>query len=296
VVVKGQRQEDLEMGFHLFLKEVVGGDTTVAWFLAICLVHVVLLSAFRSRGPFQSKPWLATHQLSSLVGLIYCSAAGIAHMWSNEDSHLFTNSIDRLYKFNMAGQDIAKVQLAFQFFNFLVTLFESELANRPVMLVHHAVTASLAWFGTYHATYLHYYSLFYYGLSEISSIPLVFVELFRYFPGFAEKNRIADIGCKAIFFFCFIYFRLVLWSIVNFSFWKDTLSTLADQKSHCPAVAVYFLAANLILSGLQFYWGWILIKEAFNLVTSAPSDYSTSTKVLVEQSPSQSHRHHVKAH
>ena len=41
------------------------------------------------------------------------------------------------------------------------------------------------------ASYVHYYAIFFLGISEVSSVPLVFVDVFKFFPDVAKRYVIA---------------------------------------------------------------------------------------------------------
>ena len=120
------------------------------------------------------------------------------------------------------------------------------------LLLHHATTALLSFLST--TPYLQSYSLFYIGISEISSIPLAIVDVNK-LVDLDRKNLV--VIAKAVFAVLFILLRVVMWTAVNASFYRDMVSL-----SVLDAYSILFVTSNVGLTGLQYYWASKIVKSA----------------------------------
>ena len=127
------------------------------------------------------------------------------------------------------------------------------------MIGHHFVTGSLAYFGLH--PYLHYYGMFYFGIAELTNIPLTIMDVFKYFKHWADKYPTLNSIIRTTFGVSFILLRLIMWPILSAPFWEGSLTMLYNGTAHSPFVVAYFLAANLFLTGLQFLWGQKIVSS-----------------------------------
>ena len=145
--------------------------------------------------------------------------------------------------------------ISYQGWNLLLCFFNADLRD-PAMIGHHLVTGSLAYFGL--APYLHYYGLFFFGVAELTNVPLTIVDVFKYFPDLAKKLSILNELSRVSFAVSFILLRLIVWPYFSYHFALgsiDLLTTNFHTKCHSGFVVGFFLFANVFLTGLQFFWG-----------------------------------------
>lgn len=131
------------------------------------------------------------------------------------------------------------------------------------MVGHHAVTTALAYFAMH--PYLQYYAIFYFGLFELSNVPLTIVEFFDRFKFLAKKYHYFNEFIRVFFAFCFILFRLIIWPIVSKDFWVGSVNLLLSGKGHSSFVIAFFLLANAFLTILQFYFGSLILGHAMQM-------------------------------
>ena len=127
------------------------------------------------------------------------------------------------------------------------------------MIGHHFVTGSLAYFGLH--PYLHYYGMYYFGIAELTNIPLTIMDVFKYFKHWADKYPTLNSIIRTTFGVSFILLRLIMWPILSAPFWMGSLTMLYNGTAHSPFVVAYFLLANLFLTGLQFTWGQKIVSS-----------------------------------
>lgn len=74
---------------------------------------------------------------------------------------------------------MARLNLSFQVYDLAATLAIRPL-RKPEMVVHHSLACMLAYL-LLRDDYSNYYSIFFFGMTEVSSIPLCIVDVFKHF-------------------------------------------------------------------------------------------------------------------
>lgn len=168
-------------------------------------------------------------------------------------SKFYSNSIEVIY-------ELILPMLAYQIWNLIVCLLHNEYRDIPSIL-HHIVTIYLGYCGLY--PFSLYYAIFYFGIAEITTIPLNIVNVFKNIPHLNEKYPTIYNISRTIFAISFFIIRLFWWPIVSYDLFFECLNLLQSGKAHSNFVVCYFLFSNLFLTGLQFYWGYIILVNAF---------------------------------
>lgn len=151
--------------------------------------------------------------------------------------------------------------MLYQFWNTVLCLILPDLRD-PVMIAHHLLTCMVA----YNATHPFgcYYALFFSGLSETTQLPLTVIDVFDHFPTIRKQHPVIDALSKSLFGVMFFCIRIVLWTIVSFEFVVDAVQLLHHHspRVHDRRVVVSMLLANVILTSLQYFWAFKIIKVA----------------------------------
>ena len=108
-------------------------------------------------------------------------------------------------------------------------------------------------------------------MTEVSSIPLVFMSLSKYFspePGSVFATLVDISG--PLFAVSFFYYRVVLWWKVSYRLWADAYHVLtkgiAEKYRPGKVYALYLiLVINAVLGILQLYWFSLILKEVAKL-------------------------------
>jgi hypothetical protein len=115
--------------------------------------------------------------------------------------------------------------------------------------------------------------VFYLGLTEVSSIFLVFIDLAKYFPPSPGTKFDTFVGgiCGPLFVITFAYYRVWMWWRVSFQLWKDALSAIhsgmAEKMRPGKSFVLYiFLTINILLGLLQLYWFRFIIGETIKVL------------------------------
>ena len=109
--------------------------------------------------------------------------------------------------------------------------------------------------------------VFFLALTEVSSIPLVFISLSKYYP--SEPGSILAICVDVsgpLFAVSFFYYRVFLWWKVSYGLWSDAFHVLSNgiAEKYRPGKvhALYLiLVINALLGILQLYWFSLILKE-----------------------------------
>jgi len=236
--------------------------------------YLVVKQNFCPKGTFTgtvecSRPDLFAFQVSAGMAVIYCGIMGVVSWYITRQVHtkIPATPEGRLYGYLPDNESIAAAQIVFQAWDFVISLFIAEHCT-VIFLCHHLCAALLSWFSLRHQ-FLHYYGIFFLGLSEFSSMFLLFVDLANYFPpdqgtptSFVLENFVMP-G----FAISFTLYRVILWWKVSLQLWKDAIHVLSTGKSeqYRPRknyVLYIYLVSNIALGILQLYWFGLIVNEA----------------------------------
>jgi hypothetical protein len=143
--------------------------------------------------------------------------------------------------------------LAYQTWNFAVGLYLKEFGDLP-SLAHHIVTMGISYFSMDGPVW-QYYAVYFLGCSEVSTVPLTVVDIFAKFPRYQDKFPMVNTVCRLLFAGLFLGSRVIYFPILDYHFWTDNynLHISGGVQNYFPVI--YFLVANVFMTGLQFFWG-----------------------------------------
>ena len=126
-----------------------------------------------------------------------------------------------------------------------------------------------------------YYAPFYFGIVEISSIPLIIVDIFHpkhkawnmYLNSNERSGWIMKLNdtARPLFALLFILVRMVAFPYISImGVLRDALHVTSlplEQRNNVPNLPLYIIAfLNVAFSCLQFYWGTLLIRQIIKLL------------------------------
>ena len=244
------------------------------WFWGVPLAYIVLSQLFRALGWWNFK--LRTMKKGSLVDtstrasddmafeivagfcVTYLAAAGFIcafGLFGVDDYPKL--ALNPYYGYsNFVRDHLVYPMLSYQGWNVFLSIFLDVLRD-PFMIGHHIATGLLGYLGLH--PYLHYRALFFFGMAEVTNIPLTVYDSCKKM-GWKDGPLFA--ASQATFAISFIIFRLILWPIYSFQFWIDSYELLTTGKdkhsgkqTHSNLVVMIFVLSNLFLTFLQFMWG-----------------------------------------
>jgi len=256
---------------------------TTAWFVGIPVAFIALCGLFKQLNAF---PGVARRGTDLNVIMAFEIVAGFCVVWvALAGCYLFFNinnngiyaqldsGDNRVYNSHDFVQDqLAIPMMFFQGWNLLLCFIISDLRD-ITMIIHHFLVTILAYMGCF--PYIHLEASFFFGVAELTNIPLTIIDVFKYLPGLKKNYPAVNEAMRSIFAVLFIILRLIMWPLQCWNFWMSsgvliakhfqlsameaTLTQFLSYKitvmPHSIFAVMFFVIANLMLTALQFYWG-----------------------------------------
>jgi hypothetical protein len=153
----------------------------------------------------------------------------------------------------------ASIQIGYQAWSLLMGMFFVE--EKPEMMVHHISVITVASMPGFFHNGFRYYSPYFLGIYELSSVPLGMMNAFKdnkhwvkQYPGFYGN-------CRVVFAAAFLTIRLVM-LVPRLTYLRDAFLVPYFMNSEHSLARTYLFAAwvgSTILFFLQLYWGYLII-------------------------------------
>lgn len=241
-----------------------------AWVLLACLFRGVLL--------FKATPLATSHQVVLLVPFVFQSCCG-TWMWFFDEDFTAAFEDDKIYGDYGPARTLATVMLAFQIWDFCATLaMTKEVKGQIPHIVHHASSASVCAIALLNGSHglLLFYGPFFLGVSEISSVPLSMMDLFKYSKVLAEVYPKANEASRVTFAVLFLVFRCCYWPVVTYDFWMTTMASSSPLSTRMKIICNVFMAA---LTALQYYWGGLVVKGIIKMIRTGKANRTSRAEV-----------------
>lgn len=240
---------------------------------AQCILYL-LFARILPKGAWSEDPGFTAHQAISLPFMLFLTYNGFREWYSKED-HGYT-AVDRILGPH-PEPDVALIVMPYMLFWDIPTGLLVKSLRETAKIAHHVAmffTAILAMgaFSGGHAI-LGYYAAYYFGVIELSSIPLVFVDLFHpkqkaWFALLQEKASLQSFNefNRVSFAVLFLLVRAISFPYVSFvSVIPDIIEVTSlpiEERRGVLAAPLYAMATlNLFFSCLQFYWGTLVLRQ-----------------------------------
>lgn len=238
-------------------------NEAVPIFAGFCALHALFhisarstLGSWRTREGHQSHSWLA-YNATVLIFDILSFGLGVHAIINGQMASIGGDVHARIHGFSASASTLCALTCAFELYNTLTCVFM--YTSGFAFIMHHLVTFTLCFISTGWPTaqsaYVHFYAIFFFGLSNASSIPLasytVCETLKTAYPRFERPYVAFQMAFAALF----LLVRVCIWPVVSLRFWIDSYVAFRGDWTHsCPATALLLLS-NVFLTGLQFVWG-----------------------------------------
>ena len=207
-------------------------------------------------GPFKQKPTLAAFEVVTSLYCVWMSYYGLLECMENLFPADFAADEvqSRMYTPTAFGLYANNVLASLCLFELAMILVIPELRQWDTVL-HHFAVCIVCSFTVYPRPYGTFYSPFYSGLQEMSSVFLGAVNIFKQVPSLQQSYSGAYLGARFLFAILFVAVRLVVWLWVTYYFWRDLyLLYVNDQvRDWLPVVIMY--SSNAFVTFLQLLWG-----------------------------------------
>ena len=154
-------------------------------------------------------------------------------------------------------------RLSLFFFSYQIkNLYDTIVWNDGPIYIFHHIFSLITAYGAMTMTCGHVYTIFFFGISEISTAVLCVLANFddeHGIVGLGDAFPLAKVICGALFVILFILCRCILWPIHSYYFCNDILSALRQDTKHRDNQTrrywmIFFLISLSGLSVLQILW------------------------------------------
>lgn len=252
-----------------------------AWFFGLPLTYITLMTAFRrlnwwnfklkvmKGGKLVDSNTRASDDMAFEIVAGFCvaylAAAGIIGTFSlfgvDELSHLKKDPFYAESAFVV--NHLCYPMFFYQAWNIVLCLNLDVLSDK-FMIAHHTLTAILSYMAL--APYLQHLALFFFGIVEITSVPLTIYDVCKKFDRLGWKDTLMYHVSRITFAVSYIVIRLILWPMYSWGFWAGSISLLQSGKGHSNLTISFFLVTNVFMTGLQLMWGQQIISALLLLV------------------------------
>ena len=229
-------------------------QASLGWLLLMSAIpYAVVIGAPRLTGLTRGEAKTVGYNLVCVSTNVLMASIGCRAWWF--DAHMLELRGDhapssRVYAGVSAAETLLDVALAYELWNTLASVV-LERYRTAAYLAHHSVTFCLAVLATH--PFLHYYVVFFLGAPSISSAFLGALDVLDDVPALQHAMPRLSFLVRLGFALTFLCMRSLLWPVISFYFWCDSLAVL-DGEVHSRWAFYFYLVSNLFLTALQVVW------------------------------------------
>ena len=196
--------------------------TFFLWFSFYPIAWIVLSLSFRAlkwwptltrKGSLGAD--VMAYQIVAGYGLVHLSVVGVI-AWFKLNPNWDMTALENDHYLGTAefvDEYLMIPMFCYQFWNTIASLGLAQFFE-AAMIGHHSITCLLAY--VCRGTSLHYYACFYFGLAEITNLPLHIVDTFKQFPEYRKDYSAIDEVCKVLFAIGFFILRIFYWTQLSY--------------------------------------------------------------------------------
>lgn len=215
-------------------------EHTVFWASSLFAGFTVMAILFSITGPFKKRPMLAAHHLAMVAPFAYLAYQGTLH-WFTSSGAIPNTPSSRMFHVFDAAACFAPTMFGLQIFDLSTTILVPGMGKADAV-AHHTVALLLAYQLT-STGFMQYWEPFYFGILELSSVPLCFVDLFRAFPAFAKRFDAINEIVRVAFAATFLPIRCIAMPWISYLWWTDFF-TCVVRPAHACCLPVHSAAVR----------------------------------------------------
>lgn len=206
--------------------------------------------------------WQMSYQFTNLLMNLFLGLLGIYHWFFTLPS---TSPITERIEGWESLSIFASVQLGYQFWSLPMGIFFVD--ESVPMLVHHIAVCVVTSLSGFFTNGFRYNNAFFYGLIEISSVPLAVMNSFKKNPNWIQDMPRAYTVVRLVFAASFLIARVIMWlpEIVDFLWLASMLMLTMDDWIGKIATGATMTASSF-LTGLQLFWATKIIRGVLDIV------------------------------
>lgn len=241
-----------------FLRQVVVPQTIVCGG-AMSVIYVALLywiDMYASKNVSTAARRKISYQATSLCACVILSVMGLYYEYHLDNKGLTVEE-------KIQGHEhlvlLSSFQLGFQLWAIPVGIFHVD--ESPVMILHHLTVVAVAIMTGFLRNGFRYWIPFYFGIFELSTIPLSIMNFFKEFPSLIDQYPGLYLKVRLTFCGTFLYVRILMLAPRLYSYLRSHF-LLYSQHPSLP-YRIFMSAcggSSLILLLLQLYWASLILK------------------------------------
>jgi hypothetical protein len=236
---------------------------TPVFLMIVFLVNFYIVQSYLPTSSAAAKR-RASYQLTNMCVNAFLGAFGSYHFW-------YTLPLESTVDDQVIGWEalypLSCIQIGYQLWSISMGLFA--VKETPVMMAHHVALIMACFMSGFMTIGFRYWSPFFYGVVEISSVPLSMTNLFKDNPKWIQKYPATYFRVRLAFAITFLTFRWVMYAPRKYVLLRQFL--WAIQSSDSLPYKVYMSLvwfSSFFLACLQFYWGTLIVKGLANAFLS----------------------------
>lgn len=177
----------------------------------------------------------------------------------------------------------ASVQIGYQLWSIPVGLWL--VHEQWPMLAHHVAVVAVAAMSAFLTNGYRYWTPFFYGLMELSSVPLAVMNTFKDNPQWIQQRPQLYTAVRLLFCASFLWIRIYCYVPRKIQYLRDHYSlwsTATLVHMEYPNLYRTFMGSvwigTVFLLFLQLYWATLILQGLFKLVTGKQSSKSSSQR------------------
>jgi hypothetical protein len=180
-------------------------------------------------------------------------------------AYKLTNSIERIPNLFDEFYLMPAMQLGYQVWSIPIGIFYVNESKE--MILHHFGVVLAASCGAFSHFGFRYWLPFFFGVFELSSVPLAIMNTFKDHPEAQEKHPLLNHASRVSFVVSFLYIRVWMWLPVGPLYMRNNffLFLTTDFGATKIFVLLQFLF-GVYLGYLQLYWAAMVIKLTFEAI------------------------------
>eukprot|EP00536_Pseudo-nitzschia_multiseries_P001964 jgi/Psemu1/182434/e_gw1.26.61.1 len=157
------------------------------------------------------------------------------------------------------------MQLGYQCWSIPAGVFYANESKE--MILHHLGVVFAASCGAFSHFGFRYWLPFFFGVFEISSVPLAIVNTFKDHPDAAKRHPLLNHASRVSFVISFLYIRVWKWLPVGPLYMRNNFFLFLTTGYGLTKVFVLLqFLFGVYLGYLQMYWALIVVKISFDAV------------------------------
>ena len=237
---------------------------TVIWIVSL---HIYGSSFSTKDTPYQKKA-KTCYQMTNLCFNFAIGCLGAYyHYWvlPTLPAYNFTNSVERIPNLFDEFYLMPAMQLGYQVWSIPIGIFYVNESKE--MILHHLGVVFTASCGAFSHFGFRYWLPFFFGVFELSSVPLAIMNTFNDHPDAAKKYPLANLVSRVSFVVSFMYIRVWKWLPVGPLYMRNNfflfLTTGFGATKLFVLIQFFF---GVYLGYLQLYWALMVVRLSFQFV------------------------------